>query len=86
MMANTMGAAYCDLKHERDVLTSKIERSRSEPTMPYKRCWSAKPARRCIMILGSNKCQYYVRAGKRCSGSNVADACTCDTDPLGDSC
>ncbi len=37
IIANTIGVAYCDLKRERNIIASKIERSSSEPTIPYER-------------------------------------------------
>jgi hypothetical protein len=63
-------------KRERQVIADEIDQEGSE-VMPCVRCWEAKPRRKCVMLEGKKACSSCVRAGKKCSGPNVADACEC---------
>ncbi|KAL2192240.1 hypothetical protein P885DRAFT_48145 [Corynascus similis CBS 632.67] len=75
-MAETAGRSRRNRALERRTTASTIERDGQEVDMPCERCWNTRPKRRYVMIPGSNKCSGYVRLGKKCSGPNVAQACT----------
>ncbi|KAK4032686.1 hypothetical protein C8A01DRAFT_20268, partial [Parachaetomium inaequale] len=73
-IANAPARPHRNRTIEHRAAASAIERDGQEVDMPYERCWHAKPQRRYVIVLSSNKCSSYIRLGKKYSSPNVASA------------